>query len=421
MGRKKKRIRPVMFCYYCDRLFENERVLILHQRAKHFRCPKCNKKISSAHGMMVHMFQVHQATIESVPAAKEGRDSFDIEIFGMDGVPAEMIEKKRIKLYGESAAKRQKEQNSQIPMAAQGDGIQIPGTRNVFTQFGPMTPGQINKGVMPIAQVVGMPMYSGYPRVSQVMPQPIPVRLPAVVTSSYTPVLRARQPRSGIVLGPGQPLISAEVCGEKTAIPSNAPSTNPVPQTPPPVNRMAKSAKMILPATTPLVPGKAVSRKANSISGQGILQRQASNTKEGKTLSVRPGSSPYAPIAIALQGKAPIILTQPKPESVPGYPSPPHMPIVSPQGPPPMHPPPKYSTLPPLPIDLTPSSVPPQPRTSLPKPLSKKKKKNSVRIYSNHNISQEEIRAMHPKYSAHLDKRITSLSESIEERLNYLP
>jgi len=419
MGRKKKRLRPVMFCYYCDRVFEKERVLILHQRAKHFRCPECNKRVSSAHGMMVHMFQVHQATIERVPAAKEGRDSFDIEIFGMDGVPAEMIEEKRIKLYGESAAKRQKVKNSQMTMPGQGDGIQIPGTRNVFTQFGPMTPGQINQGIMPVGQVVGMPMYPGYSRGPQVMPQPIPIPL---VTTSYAPVLRARQRRSSIVLGPGQPLISAEVCGEKPATPSNAPPTNLVPQTPPPSNRLAKMAKTILPGTNPLVPGKAVPRKANSTSDQGMPQRKVSNTEEGKTLSLRPGSSPYVPIPIAFQGKAPIILTQPKPDLIPDYSSPPHMPTVSPQGPPPMHPPPKYSTLPPLPLDFTPSSVPPKPSTSLPKALSKKKKKkNSVRIYSDDMVSQEENRAMHPKYSAHLDKRITSLSESIEERLKYLP
>merc|ERR1711920_1004556 len=195
----------------------------------------------------------------------------------------------------------------------------------------------------------------------------------------------------------------------KPVTPSNTPL---VPQTPPPANRLAKMAKTILPVTNPLVPGKAVPRKANSISDH---QRKVSNTEEGKTLSLRPGSSPYAPIPIALHGKAPIILTQPKPDLVPDNSSQPHMPVVSPKGPPPMHPPPKYSTLPPLPLNLTPSSVPRQPRTSLPKSLSKKKKKNSVRIYSNDVVSQEEERAMHPKYSAYLDKRITSLSESIKE------
>jgi len=107
MGRKRKRTKPIIFCYYCDRTFENERVLIQHQRAKHFKCPQCNKKISSAHGMMVHVFQVHKETIEKVPGAKHDRDSFEIGIFGMDGVPANTIEQKRKQLYGETSTKRQ--------------------------------------------------------------------------------------------------------------------------------------------------------------------------------------------------------------------------------------------------------------------------------------------------------------------------
>merc|ERR1719192_2499611 len=128
------------------------------------------------------MFQVHQATIESVPAAKEGRDSFDIEIFGMDGVPADIIEKKRIKIYGESAAKRQKVQIPQMSIAAHSAGIQIPGTRNVFNQFGQITPGRVNQGVMSVGQVVRMPMYAQYPGIPQVVPQPITLPLPRVVS-----------------------------------------------------------------------------------------------------------------------------------------------------------------------------------------------------------------------------------------------
>ena len=39
MGRKKRRAgdNAGMFCYYCDRNFENEEVLVNHQRAKHFK------------------------------------------------------------------------------------------------------------------------------------------------------------------------------------------------------------------------------------------------------------------------------------------------------------------------------------------------------------------------------------------------
>ena len=91
MGRKKKKFKPIIFCYYCDRKFENEKVLIQHQRAKHFKCTICHKRLGSAHGMMVHVFQVHKKTIDKVPHSKQGRDSFDVNVFGMGGVPQNII------------------------------------------------------------------------------------------------------------------------------------------------------------------------------------------------------------------------------------------------------------------------------------------------------------------------------------------
>lgn len=67
MGKKKKRSavkdEKEAWCYYCDRVFEHEEVLIQHQKAKHFKCPTCNKKLSTAGGLVVHNSQVHKITI----------------------------------------------------------------------------------------------------------------------------------------------------------------------------------------------------------------------------------------------------------------------------------------------------------------------------------------------------------------------
>lgn len=67
MGKKKKQAVPKdekeAWCYYCDRVFEHEEVLIQHQKAKHFKCPTCNKKLSTAGGLVVHNSQVHKETI----------------------------------------------------------------------------------------------------------------------------------------------------------------------------------------------------------------------------------------------------------------------------------------------------------------------------------------------------------------------
>lgn len=84
---RKKRKRQKPFCWYCERTFDDEKILIQHQRAKHFRCPHCQKKLTTANGMAVHVTQVHKETIDKVPNAKEGRDTFTHEIIGMSGIP----------------------------------------------------------------------------------------------------------------------------------------------------------------------------------------------------------------------------------------------------------------------------------------------------------------------------------------------
>lgn len=81
----KKRI----FCYYCDRNFDEEKALILHQKARHFKCQVCHKKLSTSGGMAIHALQVHKETITTVPNGKPGRDSIENDIYGMQGVPGE--------------------------------------------------------------------------------------------------------------------------------------------------------------------------------------------------------------------------------------------------------------------------------------------------------------------------------------------
>ena len=57
MGRKKKRpIKP--WCWYCNRIFEDEKILIQHQKAKHFKCFVCHKKLFTGPGLAIHCMQV---------------------------------------------------------------------------------------------------------------------------------------------------------------------------------------------------------------------------------------------------------------------------------------------------------------------------------------------------------------------------
>ena len=119
MGRKKKQIVNLKpFCFYCDKEFNNELILHQHQKSRHFNCIKCKKRFSTAPALDTHYFQFHQEKLKSVPNAKRGRDTFDISIYGMDGVPieliqyklAEKVEKKRKKIYNEEL-KKIKEKN----------------------------------------------------------------------------------------------------------------------------------------------------------------------------------------------------------------------------------------------------------------------------------------------------------------------
>ncbi|KAJ9096655.1 hypothetical protein QFC20_006371 [Naganishia adeliensis] len=90
MGKKKSKkqvfvIKP--WCWYCEREFEDEKVLLQHQKAKHFKCNHCPRKLNTAGGLMVHCQQVHKTEPDKLENTLPGRDGYDIEIFGMEGVP----------------------------------------------------------------------------------------------------------------------------------------------------------------------------------------------------------------------------------------------------------------------------------------------------------------------------------------------
>jgi hypothetical protein len=92
------------YCWYCEREFEDTKVLLAHQKAKHFRCPHCPRRLNTAGGLAVHIDQVHKlgtdrsalplnsgsalTAFARIANAIPGRDTFDVEIYGMEGVPA---------------------------------------------------------------------------------------------------------------------------------------------------------------------------------------------------------------------------------------------------------------------------------------------------------------------------------------------
>ncbi|KAH8831136.1 hypothetical protein DL96DRAFT_1460507 [Flagelloscypha sp. PMI_526] len=66
-------------------------VLMQHQKAKHFKCGMCPRRLNTAGGLAVHIQQVHKLEPENLPRidnALPGRDGYEVEIFGMVGIPA---------------------------------------------------------------------------------------------------------------------------------------------------------------------------------------------------------------------------------------------------------------------------------------------------------------------------------------------
>lgn len=150
--KKKREEETVTFCYYCDRIFSDETTLIQHQKARHYKCSTCHKKLNTIQGLAIHCSQVHKINVEAVPNAMPGRDSVSIEIFGMAGVPEGAAPGVTVPVEDESDAKR----------AATGQGITTP------SMLAPGYPA-------PTAQAAYPPQYSvpppyGYPPAGMLPP-----------------------------------------------------------------------------------------------------------------------------------------------------------------------------------------------------------------------------------------------------------
>ncbi|KAF2859399.1 hypothetical protein K470DRAFT_271576 [Piedraia hortae CBS 480.64] len=96
-GKKRKRVVSLeemlnrAWCYYCDKDFDDVAVLVRHQRQKHFSCSRCPRHLSTAGGLRVHMQQVHKEDLLSVGNALPHRSEVSVEIYGMEGIPEDIL------------------------------------------------------------------------------------------------------------------------------------------------------------------------------------------------------------------------------------------------------------------------------------------------------------------------------------------
>lgn len=107
------------WCYYCERDFDDVKVLLSHQKAKHFKCNSCfTRTLSTPGGLRVHMAQVHKITMTEIENALPGRGDPNTEIFAMIGIPDAIMEahKQRVaQSYYDAEAAHRKETGNPPP------------------------------------------------------------------------------------------------------------------------------------------------------------------------------------------------------------------------------------------------------------------------------------------------------------------
>ncbi|KAJ8404224.1 hypothetical protein AAFF_G00339970 [Aldrovandia affinis] len=179
MGRKKKKqMKP--WCWYCNRDFDDEKILIQHQKAKHFKCHICHKKLYTGPGLAIHCMQVHKETIDGVPNAIPGRTDIELEIYGMEGIPEKDMEERRRVLEQKTQAESQKRKQNQEDSddfeedEEPGPSFQQPQppAQPQATYIPPMT----QPGMPPVHGAPGMPPanYSGMPPMMPGVPPMMP-------------------------------------------------------------------------------------------------------------------------------------------------------------------------------------------------------------------------------------------------------
>ncbi|KAK2716949.1 BUB3-interacting and GLEBS motif-containing protein ZNF207-like [Artemia franciscana] len=168
MGRKKKKMSKP-WCWYCNREFDDEKILIQHQKAKHFKCHVCHKKLYTGPGLAIHCMQVHKETLDKIPNSLPNRTNTELEVYGMEGIPDEDLknhEKNRAsRAVAGSGSEDEEEPSPKVARTGQPPGV-VPGMMNMMP--GVMNPyipqGIPGMGGSPLPIRPAAPLPQGGPR-----------------------------------------------------------------------------------------------------------------------------------------------------------------------------------------------------------------------------------------------------------------
>lgn len=207
MGRKKKK-QSKPWCWYCNREFEDEKILIQHQKAKHFKCHICHKKLYTGPGLSIHCMQVHKEAIDKVPNSMPNRSNIEIEIYGMEGIPAaDLKEHERHKQGGPDS-----DDDEPLPKRPKPEGLlgTAPGTMSSPGLVPGLMPPTLHHGMPPgmqMSHILGPMGHLGHhflPPGMQMMPPHL-----AMMQAQTSPV-KPLFPSAVPVSSPGAPVVGAD-------------------------------------------------------------------------------------------------------------------------------------------------------------------------------------------------------------------
>ncbi|KAF2901338.1 hypothetical protein ILUMI_04844 [Ignelater luminosus] len=220
MGRKKKK-QSKPWCWYCNREFEDEKILIQHQKAKHFKCHICHKKLYTGPGLSIHCMQVHKEAIDKVPNSLPNRSNIEIEIYGMEGIPAADLKEHERQKQGAQDS----DDDEPMPKRPKPEGLlgTAPGTMpNPGLVPGLMQPA-VHPGMppgMPMGPMIGPMGHIGPPFMPPGMHM-MPPHL-AMMQAQASPA-KPLFPSAVPVSSPGAPVVGADF----KPITSGSPTTKP--------------------------------------------------------------------------------------------------------------------------------------------------------------------------------------------------
>ncbi|KAK2829195.1 hypothetical protein Q7C36_017185 [Tachysurus vachellii] len=366
MGRKKKKqMKP--WCWYCNRDFDDEKILIQHQKAKHFKCHICHKKLYTGPGLAIHCMQVHKETIDGVPNAIPGRTDIELEIYGMEGIPEKDMEERRRVLEQKTQENQKKKQNPDDSDEDDDDDEAGPSFQQAAAQpqaaYAPMA----QPGMAPVP-TPGMPpgSYSGMPPMMPAVPPMMP-GMPPVMPGMPPGMM----PMGGMMPpGPGMPPMMPGMPPGMPPPMGHRPGMSHMPQAP----ASATSGMMpraATPAATVASPQPAVTKPLFPSAGQ--MGTRAPSTSSASS-SMDTLSAPSKPLSQAVPGAAAATSAAPK-ATFPAYSQP--TPSAASAG----------STV----------AKPATPITSKPATLTTTSATSKL-IHPDEDISLEELRAQLPRY-----------------------